>query len=543
MQRELAKSPKRETRGKAGATSLSRAETTQSAAFACYKWGMSQTAQVVDSSSTETETIPSEEVAEHSPPSVLAQVLRMVRHHLAQATDGIRQVVARTGDGEWEQQAAQLRRIAAFVEDRVITLDLGQRSFLLPDQFLRFSTLLRERRESAHLSGIELSKRAGLSLRTIKNIESGQVSPSRDTVLRLLDVAELGLSWKDVLDDPEPQDNVDSATETNYNCYIPPGYDSMRMVQQLVRMLNGPGGHIEQTNAYLEHRSALAYVSMCNQPNFVTTYRAKYPLDRLAAHMVEVGGDVAYKLVALGPGDGYLEVRLVQNLVSLCAIPDIELLLFDISQPLLTAAYQHAVDTFSEKSGVHTLLAHGNFHDLGQYPQVSYTPTKGRRKRIYTMLGYTLSNLDSEPRFFQHSLAHCQSGDMLLLDFQQRPSAVGASDEEIRRLDPVFRNPFPQAHAEWLGAPLRAHCPDGTGHHFAFELVTHTLIPGSYQLDAVATVRTRSQAERRFSMFRFKRYDEGLLAESLARFGWEKLVCLPIGESDRAPMAMLLVKR
>ena len=44
-------------------------------------------------------------------------------------------------------------------------------------------------------------------------------------------------------------------------------------------------------------------------------------------------------------------------------------------------------------------------------------------------------------------------------------------------------------------------------------------------------------------MFRFKRYDEGLLAESLARFGWEKLVCLPIGESDRAPMAMLLVKR
>ena len=39
---------------------------------ACYKRGMSQTAQVVDSCSTETEAIPSEEVAEHSPPSVLA---------------------------------------------------------------------------------------------------------------------------------------------------------------------------------------------------------------------------------------------------------------------------------------------------------------------------------------------------------------------------------------------------------------------------------------------------------------------------------------
>ena len=504
---------------------------------------MSQVATAVDTSSTELEALPSETIAEHSPPSVLAQLLRTVRHQLAQAIDGIRQVASRTGDEEWEQQVSQLRRIAAFVEDRVITLDIGQRSFLLPDQFLRFSTLLRQRRESAHLTGIELSKRAGLSLRTIKNIESGQVSPSRDTVLRLLDVAELGLSWKDVLDDPEPQDSADSANESNYNCYIPPGYDSMRMVQQLVRMLNGPGGHIEQTNAYLEHRSALAYVSMCNQPNFVTTYRAKYPFDRLASQMVDVGGDVPYKLVALGAGDGHLEVRLVQNLLSLCTVPDIELLLFDISQPLLTAAYQHAVDTFSEKSGVHTLLAHGNFHDMGQYPQVSYTPTKGRRKRIYTMLGYTLSNLDSEPRFFQHSLAHCQPGDMLLLDFQQRPSAVGASDEEVRRLDPVFRNPFPQAHAEWLGAPLRAHCLEYSGHDFAFELMNHSLIPGSYALDAVATVRTRNQSERRFSMFRFKRYDEGLLTESLARFGWEKLVCLPIGESDRAPMAMLLVKR
>ena len=42
-------------------------------------------------------------------------------------------------------------------------------------------------------------------------------------------------------------------------------------------------------------------------------------------------------------------------------------------------------------------------------------------------------------------------------------------------------------------------------------------------------------------MFRFKRYDEGLLAESLARFGWRGLSVSPIGESDRAPMALLLV--
>jgi transcriptional regulator with XRE-family HTH domain len=504
---------------------------------------MSQVATAVDTSSTELEALPSETIAEHSPPSVLAQLLRTVRHQLAQAIDGIRQVASRTGDEEWEQQVSQLRRVAAFVEDRVITLDIGQRSFLLPDQFLRFSTLLRQRRESAHLTGIELSKRAGLSLRTIKNIESGQVSPSRDTVLRLLDVAELGLSWKDVLDDPEPQDSADSANESNYNCYIPPGYDSMRMVQQLVRMLNGPGGHIEQTNAYLEHRSALAYVSMCREVEYVTAYRAKYPLDLLARRIAMESGQSPLKVIALGAGDGHLEVRLVQHLLSMRAQPDIELLLFDISQPLLTTAYQYAIDTFGEQSAVHTLLVHGNFHDLAQYPQVSYTPAKGRRRRLYTMLGYTLANLDSEPRFFEHSLAHCQSGDMLLLDFQQRPSPAGASEHEIRQQESAFQHPFKKATADFLGTPIRAHCRDYESHDFALQLVTHCQMPGSYALDAVATVRTRNQSERRFSMFRFKRYDEGLLTESLARFGWEKLVCLPIGESDRAPMAMLLVKR
>ncbi len=252
---------------------------------------MSMVATAAESSSMETEALSADEVAEHSPPSVLAQLLRTVRHHLAQATDGIRQVAARTGDGEWEQQATQLRRIAAFVEDQVSAMDIGQRSFLLPDQLQRFSTLLRQRRESAHLTGIELSRRAGLSPRTIKNIESAQVSPSRDTVLRLLGIEELGLTWKDVLDDPAEQSGSDLATESNYNCYIPPGYDSMRMVQQLVRMLNGPGGHIEQTNAYLEHRSALAYVSMCHDVEYVTALRSKYPLDGLAEHLAKARRD------------------------------------------------------------------------------------------------------------------------------------------------------------------------------------------------------------------------------------------------------------
>ena len=121
---------------------------------------------------------------------------------------------------------------------------------------------------------------------------------------------------------------------------------------------------------------------------------------------------------------------------------------------------------------------------------------------------------------------------MLLLDFQQRPSPVAASEDELRRQDPAFRNPFPKVYADWLGAPFRAHCLNYLSHEFSLQLVNHSLIPGSYQMDAIATVRTRSL--RRSPTRRNPR------PLRLGKFGCT--TALPIGESDRAPVAMFLVK-
>ena len=50
------------------------------------------------------------------------------------------------------------------------------------------------------------------------------------------------------------------------------------------------------------------------------------------------------------------------------------------------------------------------------------------------MLGYTLANLDNEPRFFQHNFSHCRAGDFLILDIQQRPSPASASEAETFRM-------------------------------------------------------------------------------------------------------------
>jgi hypothetical protein len=74
-------------------------------------------------------------------------------------------------------------------------------------------------------------------------------------------------------------------------------------------------------------------------------------------------------------------------------------------------------------------------------------------------------------------------------------------------------------------------------------LETQCPVPGSYALDAVATIRSRNHSERRFSMFRFKRYDEDKLIQTMARYGWEKKASLSFGASQKATVAMLLVKR
>jgi transcriptional regulator with XRE-family HTH domain len=282
-----------------------------------------------------------EETVEHEAPTVLVNHLRLARQHLQQAAGSMQELARLLFDPDWKEQVDSLARIAGFVEERYAAMALAQRSFLTTEQFQHFSQLLSMRREAAHLSPAELAKRAGLSDKTIRNIQRAVVSPARETVERLLDVPELQLDWKDVLTSAGSPSGGPSAVpnDSEYNCYIPPGYDSVRMVQQLSRTLNGPGGHIE------------------------------------------------------------------------------------------------------------------------------------------------------------------------------------------------------------LSSSIRIHCRDLLSFEFHTSLDTECPLAGSYAVDIVASVRTRSQPERRFSMFRFKRYDEEKLSQSLARFGWKKLASLSFGGAEQATETMLLVKR
>lgn len=475
------------------------------------------------------------EIAESVEPASAQQLLQL-KQHLNDALELSLQL-ARNNRPPWGPHAKRLRAFLDFVEEQHAASMDGCALPTSPAQASRFAALLQSKREAAHLSHSELAKLAGLSAKTIANIEKGKVSVSRLTLQRLREVAQLDLQTGDVV-------KAIKEDEQGYNCHIPRGYDTLEMVTALSKLLNGPGGHIEQTNAYLEHRSAMAYIAECQNPTYVSRFREAYPSKNIVTKIISETGQAAFKVIAIGPGDGHLEVRLIQHLLGKLQEPDIKFVLFDISQPLLTAAYQHTVDVLGPRSPVETVMVQGNFHGMAQYPQVTATDSKssGRQTRIYLMLGNTLANLDHEPRFFQHNFSHCQPGDFLVLDIQQRTSPASATEAEIRQSDPALSSPYPVSKEEWLSTPLRIHCPDLTSCRFSLELEMPCPIPGSYMLDNIATVRVKGQPEKRFSIFRHKRYDAELLKRALLRFGWECVTSIAFGP-DKAAVALLLVKR
>lgn len=62
---------------------------------------------------------------------------------------------------------------------------------------------------------------------------------------------------------------------------------------------------------------------------------------------------------------------------------------------------------------------------------------------------------------------------------------------------------------------------------FSWAVDTHCLVPGSYALHAVATVKAPERPQRRFSVFRFSRYEPTKLDDCLRSIGWDELSAIP----------------
>jgi hypothetical protein len=353
----------------------------------------------------------------------------------------------------------------------------------------------------------------------------------------LIGVAELGLGWADIPGHPIPPlaetgDQRSPAAvswlHSQLNCLLSLGSDSLPLVADLARFLNGAGGYVEQTHAYLDHYSAADYLAICQNSALAATLRSRMPLGEMARWIVDASGRGELQVIALGAGDSHPETQLVTQLMEAGAA-SVELCLLDISQPLLSCGYLHAATRLANTSNIKVWALQGNFHHLPLYPQLHRSPSRGRHHRLFTMLGGTLASLDHEPRFLKQSLLGCETDDLLLLDV---PLTSAPSDEpaQIKSLDRLFIGGVPAPYAAWLGGPIWRHCKEIDRIDFHWSLETRCPVPGSYALYAVATVKCCRATDRQFSLFRFGRYEPTQLTECMNELGWSELGAIFYGD-------------
>lgn len=448
---------------------------------------------------------------------------------------------------KWKRPLSQLQTTLQMVHKACPSETLPQESLtgdevLDPARLQEFSQLVISLRSAAGLSRRELSVLSGLSEKTIYNVEEGDTMPTHATVLRLLAVKELGLTTEQVPWQQKSTLDVGSSP----NCWIAPGYEPLKLFAELFEVLNGPGGAVEQTFVYLDPQSAINWYELCNQSYYATKYRARLPLDAVAQRALELTGHGRLDVVGLGSGDGKQECRLVEQLLDWAdetkRPADLRLYLLDVSQPLLSAAYQHAAQTLGRRRSVSVQAIQGNFHHWPRYTQLHHAAERGNRRRLISLIGGTIGNLENEARFFQHTLVGLAPDDLLLLDV-----LIAAADpqnpDEIRRKDPALSSGPSAEHRKWLTGPLLRYCQDLESVELKYALGGPCTVPGSYAIDVIATVELRDRQSRRFALHRFKRYDPKRLADMMRHLGWALEAEVPYGPDPSSPAASAMLFR
>ena len=410
-----------------------------------------------------------------------------------------------------------------------------------PFNWQLFGETLFNRRNKAKLNQQELAARVGVTATVIRYIENATKRPGRKTLLRLLSIPELQLKVNDVT----RRSPAGESTEPGWLRWLPnsvlgPEYDPVHMIAELKAILSGNGGQVEQTYLYLDPQSAADWMASCNSVAYIDAYRSSSGFESMAKLIREYAGIAGIEVTALGCGDGKTEVTLIQHLAN--KYPkrsDVRLNLFDISHSLLTVAYNNAWQVLEE---IPTYAVHGNFHELPRCPR-GYSSGKPMC-RLFTMLGYTLVNLEDEIRYFRDTLSGCESGDLFLADILIA-YASPEQPEEIRRLDPALRGSEVRlSHAAWLGGVIRRYCAGVSDVKFSLELDTRCPVPGSYGLDFIATVKMAGgRPDRRFLTWKTRRYDPQKLASTLSAVGWEPVETLIYGPDGTKSLALLLFRK
>ena len=427
------------------------------------------------------------------------------------------------------------RAVRAIQEALTLVGDTDDSEAIGPIDWVKFGERLQKRRTAAGLTQEWLADRVGVTGTTIRQLEHHTRRARRSLMLKLLAVPELNLRVSDI----ELSAEMSAGYRHTPTSWLGPTYDPVSMVTQLAETLNGQSGQLEQTLAYIDPQSAKDWMATCSAPEYSSTYRDSVPFAAMARKIAHHVGEQALTVNALGCGDGRVEAVLTKHLQQNLRMPkQTELFLLDVSHSLLNAAYRHCCEALPE---IRTYTIHGSFLDLPKMPML-VTPLRGR-SRLFAMLGLTLVNLNDELRFFRDTLSCCAPGELFLCDLLI--ACAPANDrQKILKLDPIGDGKLRPSHETFLSGPIRRYCQGAEDVDIRWELAPSGGVPGSYGFDAIARVKMRDgRPDRRFLMFRVRRYDPKLLSDALADLGWKTIERIDYGPDGKKTMALMLLQK
>ena len=374
---------------------------------------------------------------------------------------------------------------------------------------------LKKARKEQGLNARKLSLMADLSPSVVQSIEDERRTPGVDTVEKLALALGVSKCWLAYGEGPQHRQ------ELNY--FSAPGFDPIKLIRDLSSLLNGPGGHIEQSYKYLDVKDVDNWCSLTKQSRYKTMEQR--PLEAVADTLHRNIGKTGLDVVGLGVGTAAHEIRLLSRLLDL-GYCDLRLYLLDISQPLLTIASQHVTEALASHPSVRVTVINGDFFQLPAYEALFQTTH--RRRRLFCMFGYTFGNLNNEINFVRGSFTGAEPGDLLLID---AGLARAPSDrrEEILSKEPVLaKNISPELHRQLqhqeafnLG-PLLRYRRGVAEVDYLYSLDTAScVVPGSYAIQMRAATQTTDGKTTHFSLGYIKRYDPQKLTAQMLAEGWE----------------------
>lgn len=365
---------------------------------------------------------------------------------------------------------------------------------------------LRDTREQRGLSRRKVSVEAGVAPETVYSIESSNRMPGIDTVEKIATVLDVSAAWLSYGGEP---------VRRFLNFKPARGFDGLARAARLEATLQGTGGHIDQSYLYSDPLNAQRYLEIAKN------YRG-LPLKEAAA-AIEHRCQEPLSVVALGCGHARHETELVENLVRHEPDPDsepsLEFYLVDSSISLLTEGYRYASD-YLARYDVPITAIEGDFAELPSFSDCFNV--RGPRRKVFTLIGYTIANLDNEISFLREGLLVATRGDFLLLDFGTADTKLKktkrATEDPVSKLLASGATPRNNRLLAFLAGPVTRHFGDAVTMEVS-AVNDAGAIPKSYAIECWVNVMTPA-GPKRFNTASWRRYDADELVSAFARQGW-----------------------